>query len=85
MRDGVLVSSVRLCEIYIAEKYTQLAVSDKKARRGGVKLSAKNSRPASCQPEGKTATLNQPVTADLRGVPAAKITAYTESAVTTQR
>lgn len=31
MRGGVLVSSVRLCEIYIALKYTQLAALDKKA------------------------------------------------------
>ncbi len=31
MRGGVLVSSVRQCETYIAVKYTQLAAVDKNA------------------------------------------------------
>ena len=35
MRDGVLVSSVRQCEIYIAVKYTQLAAADKNAAGDG--------------------------------------------------
>jgi hypothetical protein len=41
MRGGVLVSSVRLCEIYIALKYTQLAALDKKAADIRVKLFGK--------------------------------------------
>jgi hypothetical protein len=34
MRGDVLVSSVRLCEIVIVVKYTQLAVADKKLASG---------------------------------------------------
>ncbi len=35
MRGGVLVSSVRQCETYIAVKYTQLAAVDKNAAVSG--------------------------------------------------
>jgi hypothetical protein len=41
MRGDVLVSSVRLCEIYIALKYTQLAATDKKATVTETKLFGK--------------------------------------------
>ncbi|AGQ31585.1 hypothetical protein M495_14230 [Serratia liquefaciens ATCC 27592] len=41
MRGGVLVSSVRLCEIYIALKYTQLAALDKKTAVTQAKLFGK--------------------------------------------
>jgi hypothetical protein len=41
MRGDVLVSSVRLCEIYIAVKYTQLAAPDKKPTRSRAKLFGK--------------------------------------------
>lgn len=41
MRDGVLVSSVRQCEIYIAVKYTQLAAADKNAAGDGGNYSEK--------------------------------------------
>lgn len=45
MRDGVLVSSVRQCEIYIAVKYTQLAAADKNAAGDGGQLFGKTVQP----------------------------------------
>lgn len=41
MRGGVLVSSVRQCETYIAVKYTQLAAVDKNAAGVGRQLFGK--------------------------------------------
>lgn len=72
MRGGVLVSSVRLCEIYIALKYTQLAAMDKKDRRYPSEIIRKNHRQAACQAEGKTANLRLPATADIAVVLVAK-------------
>jgi hypothetical protein len=53
MRGGVLVSSVRLCEIYIALKYTQLAAMDKKAADTRVKLFGKTIVRWLVRPKGK--------------------------------
>ncbi len=53
MRGGVLVSSVRLCEIYIALKYTQLAAMDKKATDTRVKLFGKTIVRWLVRPKGK--------------------------------